>query len=147
MNSPVHFLLILFPLAGTILIIAGILTISRLYGKRSVEVDAECLGVNIKDVHMGIGAGYEHTVYHNTKNPVYRYYYNGKEYISSPLLSSNRPGYHPETGYCKIRINPNKPQKVYSSERKFAGAILIIVGAGWLLIPLLTEFLFTMIHK
>lgn len=142
MTSPAAFLLILFPVGGIILTIAGILIISRLYGKRSVEVDAECLGVNIKDVHMGSSPNDDQTIYHNTQTPVYRYTYQGKQYTSSPLLSSNRPGYHPETGYCKIRINPNKPEKVYSSERKFAGVILMIIGVSWVLVPVLVKFLF-----
>lgn len=53
MTSPAAFLMILFPVLGSILTIAGILTISRLYGKRSVEVDAECLGGNYRRCSNG----------------------------------------------------------------------------------------------
>lgn len=141
MNNTTTFLFMIFTGGGILLLTVGILIISRLYGKRSVEVDAECLDVDIHDVHMSSLSTHDHTVYRNTKNPVYRYYYNGKEYTSSPLLRSNRPGYHPQVGHCKIRINPDKPEIVYSSERKFAGAILIIIGASWLCVPILIPFL------
>lgn len=140
MFTPNLLLLLIFPVGGVIMVIAGILTITRLYGNRSVEVDAECIGITVRDMQMGLTPG-ERTTYHNTKRPRYRYFYEGKEYISSPLLSSNRPGYRPETGYCKIRINPSKPEKVYSSERKFAGIILISIGSSWLLVTILVIFL------
>lgn len=140
MNNPSLFLIILFPVGGIILLIAGILIISRLHGNRSVEVEAECLGVDIRDIQIGTNPS-DRTTYHNAKRPIYRYSYHGQEYVSSPLLSSNRPGYHPKPGFCKIRINPDKPEKVYSSERKFAGTILIIIGISWILVTILVVFL------
>ena len=41
MFTPNLLLLLIFPVGGVIMVIAGILTITRLYGNRSVEVDAE----------------------------------------------------------------------------------------------------------
>ncbi|MDO4619336.1 MAG: hypothetical protein Q4B09_01830 [Lachnospiraceae bacterium] len=73
----------------------------------------------------------------DTKRPVYKYWYNGQYYTSAPMLRSNRKGYRPEYGKCRIRINPDHPEKVYSSERKYAAIILILIGSLYLLMVLI----------
>lgn len=104
----------IFLFGGLAMIIGGILVISRLYGNRSYEADAECTIPN--------------AFYPNPQRPIYRYTYNGKEYKSSPVTVSNRPRYRPVPGPCKIRINPHHPEIIYSAERKFSGTILIFLG-------------------
>ena len=115
---------------GLLLIVIGLVLILRMYGSKSVAVEAWCVEVTSKTEVMGTGT--DRIYIHNAKKPVYRYYYNGQEYISSPLLSSNRKKYRPEPGPCVIRIHPDHPRRVYSPERKFAGGILIGVGVIWI---------------
>ena len=111
---------------GGLLIAIGIGLLIRMYGRRSVEVDAECIDISSKTVHVG---AFPSTKYHNTNVPVYRYRYQGQEYISQPVLRSNRPGYHPKTGPCRIRIDRRHPEKVFSSERKAVAGLLIGMGS------------------
>lgn len=111
---------------GGLLIVISIGLLIRMYGRRSVEVDAECIDISSKTVHVG---AFPSTKYRNTKAPVYRYRYQGKEYISQPVLRSNRPGYHPKTGPCRIRIDRRHPEKVFSSERKAVAGLLIGMGS------------------
>lgn len=115
------------------MIIAGIHTIGKLNDKHSAEIEAECIGIEVKDVCIGNEPG-DRTRYKDTRRPIYRYHYKGKEYTSSPMIASNRPGYKVEKGYCKIRINPKHPETVYSPERRMVGIILICIGAVWKLI-------------
>jgi len=125
-------LLSVFFIGGVLLVLLGILIWRKLWGNRSVEVEAECIDV---DIHTeAIGTGIDRTYFPNAKRPVYQYYYEGRQYTSSPLLASNRPGYKPAQGYCIIRINPKHPEKIYSPERKFVALILIIIGVAWIFV-------------
>lgn len=122
---------------GLALTIFGIHVTAKMYGKHSVEVEAECIGVKVGDETIGISPRYRKH-YFDVKKPVYRYWYRGKEYIGSPTLTSNRPGYSPKAGPCKIRINPDRPESIYSSERKFVSAILISIGISFMVLPWLS---------
>ncbi len=137
--NPALLIFAIFTVIGAFLLWLGIFIIARMYGRHSVEVEAECIEVEVATVRMGsVG---DRSYMPNTKRPVYRYYYEGQQYTSAPLLRSNRPGYRPEPGPCTIRINPAKPHKVYSPERKFAGGILIAIGAVYLILPAVVFFL------
>lgn len=125
-------LLIGFFLGGILMILLGFLIWRRLWDCGSVEVDAECIDVHQQTVALGTGS--DRTFIPNAKRPVYRYYYEGKHYTASPLLASNRPGYAPVPGACKVRINRKHPEKIYSPERRFAARILIAIGAMWVVI-------------
>lgn len=133
-------LVLVFAVLGVALVVAGIWIIARMYGKHAVEVEAECVDVAVGTLEMGSSPG-EKTCFWKVKRPHYRYYYEGTVYCSQPLLQSNRPGYHPQKGPCTIRINPDHPERVYSSERKFAGGILIVIGSGYLLMLLILALL------
>ncbi len=122
----------IFVIIGMFLIGLGIWIDRRAYGKHSVEVEAECIHVEHEDYRTGVGVS-DSTYLHDAKLPVYRYWYNGQYYTSTPMLRSNRRGYNPQLGKCRIRINPDHPEKVYSSERKFASRILIGIGSGYLI--------------
>lgn len=128
-------LLAVFLFGGILLVLLGILIWRRLWGGNSVEVEAECIDLNVHTATLGFST--DRTYFPNSKRPVYRYYYEGRQYIASPRLSSNRPGYNPELGRCTIRINPKHPQKVYSPERKSAAIILIGIGAAWIAVAVL----------
>ncbi len=132
-------LLSVFAGGGMMMVLIGILIWRRLWGNNSVEVAAECIDRNAHTAVIGMGM--DRTYYPNAKKPIYRYWYAGKEYISGPLLASNRPGYQPKLGRCTIRINPNHPERVYSPERKFAALILISIGVMWLLAAVLMAVL------
>lgn len=122
--------IIFLPIAlGIILIGIGIVLLAQMYGPWSTKVDAECIDVSGKSVSLGV---FPRTHYRNTKAPMYRYWYGGKEYLGQPLLRSNRPGYHPKLGPCEIRINSKHPEKVYSSERKSVAGMMIGIGALYL---------------
>ncbi len=133
-------ILIIFTVLGIFLIGLGIGIQRRAYGKHSVEVEAECIEVMREDYKTGVSTS-DSTYLHNAALPVYRYWYNGQYYTSSPLLRSNRRGYRPQLGKCMIRINPDHPERVYSSERKFAAAILIFIGSIYLLMVLIMGFI------
>lgn len=124
---------VLFFILGMGLCLGGIRMILVLYGRNSIEVEAKCIRVDVRDevIHR---VGNQHVRYKNVKVPTYEYYYEGKKYVASPLLHSNRSGYMPEEGYCRIFINPKHPDKVYSTERRMAGGILIGIGILWILI-------------
>ena len=132
-------LLCVFGGGGAFLIALGALILAPLYGWRSVEVEAECVDTIERNVEFG-SAG-DRTVFPGARKPVYRYYYNGVRCTASPMLTSNRPGYHPERGWCTIRINPKHPERVYSSERRFAAAILMGIGACWIAAAVLVGLL------
>lgn len=127
-------LLAVFSFGGGFLILLGLLIWRRLWDSGSVE--AEC--VDLGEHTQVLGVGSDRTYMPRAKRPVYRYFYQGRQYTASPLLSSNRPGYRPKLGHCTIRIHPKHPEKVYSPERKFAALILIGVGSLWLAIAALT---------
>lgn len=124
-SERIHLALAAVAALGGLLIAIGVRLLVCMYGRRSVEVDAECIDISSKTVHVG---AFPSTKYHNTKAPVYRYRYQGQEYISQPVLRSNRPGYHPKTGPCRIRIDRRHPEKVFSSERKAVAGLLIGMG-------------------
>lgn len=121
-------LLIIFGSIGILLIIIGVAMLVRIYFS-SVVVDAEC--INISSSIVSIGA-FPRTHYRNAKAPVYRYQYENREYVSSPIMRSNRPGYRPRLGMCKIRISRKYPDKIFSSEQKLAAAFLIGMGVLYL---------------
>lgn len=125
-SERIHLALAAVAALGGLLIAIGVRLLVRMYGRRSVAVDAECIDVSSKTVHVG---AFPSTKYRNTKAPVYRYRYQGKEYISQPVLRSNRPGYRPKTGPCRIRIDRRHPEKVFSSERKAVVGLLIGMGS------------------
>ncbi len=131
-----YVLLFVFTAVGVLLIGLGTWIHRRMYGKHSVEVRAECIDVNVEDYQSGFKPE-DYTYYKNTNRPVYKYTYDGKEYISQPFLQSNRPGYNPQTGPCTIRINPDHPERVYSTERKYAAMILDGIGIVYLVIALI----------
>lgn len=135
---PAIILISVFIVGGLLLIVLALWIWSKLWGKGSVQIDAECLDINVHTAKTGTGIN--RTYFRNAKKPVYRYYYNGQEYISSPLLSSNRQGYQPETGYCKIWIHPRHPNKVYSYERKAVALILIFIGTLWMVLGIAAIF-------
>lgn len=123
-------------LLGAVFFVAGIVALVlgfRLKRKRegdSVEVDAECIGIKTGSQNMGPSTN--RMVMNNLKLPEYRYSYGGQEYTSSPILASNRPGYNPKVGPCKIRIDPQNPEKVFSSELKWVSILFFILGTAWL---------------
>ena len=123
-------------LLGAIFVVAGIVALAlaiRFKRKRegdSAEVDAEC--VDIKTGSQYMGPSTDRMVMNNLKVPEYRYSYNGQEYTSSPILASNRPGYNPKVGPCKIRIDPQNPEKVFSSELTWVSILFFILGTAWL---------------
>lgn len=123
-------LLIIFGSIGILLIIIGVVMLVHIYFS-SVVVDAEC--INISSSTVSIGA-FPRTHYRNAKAPVYRYRYESREYVSSPIMRSNRPGYRPRLGMCKIRIGRKHPDRVFSSEQKPVAALLIGIGALYLVI-------------
>lgn len=132
-------LLSAFLLGGALLILLGLLIWRRLWDCGSVEVPAECVDLNIHTEMLGTVS--DRTYFPNSRRPVYRYRYEGQEYCSSPLLSSNRSGYEPALGRCTIRINPEHPEKVYSPERKFAALVLIGIGSMWIVVAALALIL------
>ena len=132
-------LLGLFVLFGIAFIGIGIWVMVRMYGKHSVEVDAECVDISVTTETTGVRPA-DYTHYMNVKRPVYRYWYDGKQYEGMPFLSSNRPGYRPTLGPCKIRINPDFPQKIYSSERKFVAALFIGIGLLYVAISVVAAY-------
>lgn len=132
-------LLSVFGIGGVMMVLLGILIWRKLWGDNSVEVAAECIDRNAHTAVIGMGM--DRTYYPDAKKPKYRYWYGGKEYISGPVLASNRPGYQPQPGRCTIRIDPNHPERVYSPERKFAALILIAIGVIWLLVAVLMGIL------
>lgn len=132
-------LLSLFFFGGILLILLGFFIWYRLWNCGSVEVDAECIDVCRETI--ALGGGSDRTWFPNTTRPVYHYYYEGKDYTSSPLLASNRPGYAPALGHCKVRINRKHPEKLYSPERKFAALILISVGGVWIVAAVMLAIL------
>lgn len=111
-----------------LLVLISLWLLSPFFGIGSVRVKAECIRVDTGTAKVGTQPG-EETFFLRAKRPVYRYTYAGKEYESSPLLTSNRPGYKPGTGETEIYIHPKHPERVYSSERRAAAAILLIVAA------------------
>ena len=123
-------------LLGAVFFVAGIVALVlgfRLKRKRegdSVEVDAECIGIKTGSQNMGPSTN--RMVMNNLKLPEYRYSYGGREYTSSPILASNRPGYNPKVGPCKIRIDPQNPEKVFSSELTWVSILFFILGTAWL---------------
>ena len=128
-----------FLVGGIALVLLGWLIWRKLWGNHSVQVQAMCVGVNVSTVRTGVGL--QHTHYQGAKRPVYEYEYQGIKYTGSPLMVSNRKGYRPEPGPCTIRINPKHPERVYSSERKFAALVLIFVGSGWVVAAALMAWL------
>lgn len=136
-----HFTILLIIGLGVMLILLGIWLVARMYGRHSVEVDAECIDISSKTVSCGIQP---RTYYLNAKAPVYRYWFRGAAYLGQPLLRSNRPGYRPKLGPCKIRINPKHPEKVYSTERKYAAGILIGIGVFYLVLVGVVVWIFPM---
>lgn len=120
----------IFALLGVAIIILGIGLLTQMYGRNSIEVDAECVDVSVRDVTMG---ALPRTRYRNTKAPVYRYQFQGREYIGQPILRSNRPGYRPKIGPCRIRIDRRHPEKVFSSERKAVAGLLIGMGVLYII--------------
>ena len=132
------FLPILFIILGIGLIGLGIWILAKMYGRHSVEVDAECVDISSKTVYWGI---WPHRHHLNTKVPTYHYWYSGKEYIGQSTLRSGRSGYRPKLGPCKIRINTEHPERIYSTERKAAAAILILVGSIYLIVVVVANFL------
>lgn len=122
-------LLIIFSSIGILLIIAGIGVLVRMY-RSSAVVDAECIEVRSEAVAVG---AFPRTYYRDAKTPVYRYRYEGREYVGSPFLQSNRPGFHPQLGPCKVRISRKNPEKVFSSERKPVAVLLIGMGILYLI--------------
>lgn len=129
------FILLLFFIIGLIILFIGLNLLKKLKDPYSIEIDAECIDINEKDIK--IGNDFDASYYHNAKTPIYRYYYNDIEYVSSPKLASNRKNYKPKLGHCIIRIDPNKPNIVYSNERKFVANILFGIGISWMLVTLL----------
>lgn len=121
-------LLIIFGSLGILLIIFGVAMLAHIYFS-SVVVDAECINISSSTVSIGT---FPRTHYRDAKAPVYRYRYDNREYVSSPIMRSNRPGYRPRLGMCKIRISRKHPDKVFSSEQKLAAALLIGMGALYL---------------
>lgn len=119
---------------GLFMLLLGLWILSPLWGFRSVEVEAECVAVQTGTASLGKRP--DKTYYPDSKLPVYRYTYQGETYQSSPLLTSNRRGYKPKEGPCTVRINPMHPERVYSSERKFAAAILLSIGAIWIVLAI-----------
>ena len=120
---------------GALMVVLGVLIWRKLWDNQSVQVPAQC--IDVQNYTQTMGMGYDKKHFYHVKKPVYRYYYQGQQYVSSPLLASNRPGYNPTPGPCVIRIDPKNPGKVYSPERKFAAIIVIAVGAVWILVALL----------
>ncbi len=131
----------IFFVLGIFLIGLGIWIQARAYGRHSVEVDAECVEVEESDYKTSADPA-DYTYMKDAKRPVYRYWYQGQYYTSAPMLRSNRPGYHPQLGACKIRINPDHPERVYSSERKFASIILIGIGSLYIIMVIVLWFVF-----
>ncbi len=134
-------LLGLFVLIGLFLIGLGVWIQRRAYGKHSVEVKAECIEVIHEDYKTSIDPT-DYTYLRDARRPVYRYWYNGQYYTSAPLLRSNRRGYRPMTGKCRIRIHPDHPERVYSPERKFASGILILIGSVYILMVIILSIVF-----
>ncbi len=131
----------LFALVGIFLIGLGIWIQARAYGRHSVEVEAECIEIEESDYKDRTDP--QNPVYmRNVKQPVYRYWYQSQYYTSAPVLKSNRPGYRPKLGPCKIRINPDHPERVYSSERKTAAVILIAIGCLYLVMVVVLLIIF-----
>lgn len=135
---------ILFLVLGAGLIIGGFYMTRVLHGHGSVEVEARCIYVEKKD-EVVTGVGNRHYRFRNVKVPMYEYYYEGRRYVSSPMLHSNRPGYQPQEGPCRIFIHPGQPEKVYSSERKAAGMLLSGIGIGFCLIGLAAVVTFAIV--
>lgn len=125
-----------FLLVGIGLIWLGIWLVTRMYGKHSVEISAECIDINIHDSYHETrdDDGLTTVVVKDLKLPIYRYWYHGKEYVSQPILASNRKGYKPQLGKCYIRINPAHPERIYSTERKAAAKLLVGIGIMYLAI-------------
>jgi len=122
---------LVFLIGGAFLVLLGFFIWRKLWDNYSVPVEAECIDLN--EHTEKVGTGIDKTYFYDAKHPIYKYIYEGNEYISGPKLSSNRPGYKPKVGNCIIRINPENPKIVYSSERKFVAIILILIGSIWIL--------------
>lgn len=135
---------VLFFVLGVGMIVGAVHMIRVLHGHGAVEVEARCIYVETKD-EMVKGVGNQHYRFLNVKIPTYEYYYEGKRYVSEPMLHSNRPGYQPQEGPCRIFINPRQPQKVYSSERKAAGMILSGIGILFCLVGMVAAVVFAVI--
>lgn len=90
-----------FVLFGIAFIGVGIWVMVRMYGKHSVEVDAECVDISVTTETTGVRPA-DYTHYMNVKRPVYRYWYDGKQYEGMPFLSSNRPGYRRLLDHAKF---------------------------------------------
>ena len=138
---PQHILSALFLGAGIILVLFGIWFVARMYGRHSIEVDAECIDISSETTGYGV---FPRTYYLNAKAPVYRYWFRGTAYIGQPLLRSNRPGYRPKLGPCKILINPKHPERVYSSERKHVAGIMIGIGLLYLVLVVVAVWILPM---
>ncbi len=130
------FIMIIFLVVGIFLLVLGIMIRQRMYGKHSVAIDAICIEVEENDVKTNDGIMY------GAKRPLYRYEYNGKQYTSSPSLQSDRTEYQPKLGKCRIRINPNHPERVYSTERRFVSDILIGIGTAYIMITIIIVIMF-----
>lgn len=138
---PQHILLGLFFGAGIFLILLGIWFVARMYGRHSIEVDAECIDIPSETVGYGV---FPRTYHLNAKAPVYRYWFRGTIHIGQPLLRSNRLCYRPKLGHCKIRINPQHPEKVYSPERKHVAGIMIGIGVLYLALVVVAVWILPM---
>ncbi|MCD7822157.1 MAG: DUF3592 domain-containing protein [Clostridiales bacterium] len=137
MNTTLGYLLLLpFFVLGVFLILLGVWIGARMYGKHSVEVDAECVDVSTETVRMGTGPG-DYTYYKDARLPVYRYRYNGVMYTSQPVLRSNRRGYRPALGPTTIRVNPEHPERVYSPERKYVRILLVSIGGAYVVLSVI----------
>lgn len=136
-----NILLGLFFGIGIILILLGIWFVARMYGRHSIEMDAECIDISSETTGYGV---FPRTYSLNAKAPVYRYWFRGTAYIGQPLLRSNRPGYRPKLGPCKIRINPKHPERVYSSERKHVAGIMIGIGLLYLVLVVVAVWILPM---
>ena len=115
---PIVVLVILFCF-GAGLFIGTIIFRKRKKEKCTYAVQAQCIDLR-KDP--------EESLY----SPVYKYYYNGREYIYESRTSSNAKP--PElNGYREIKINPENPDEVwmtnYSIVFSFVGIMLMVISS------------------
>ncbi len=137
----------IFVLMGLILILTGCFIHRASHNrKKIVEINANCVEVKVEDYYY-YGTSEHPKVMKNAKTPIYEYSYNGKSYRSSPAVHSNLPGYHPEEGPCKIRINREEPEKIYYSQRGFVPKLLAGMGIAFIACTIvITLFLLPMIR-
>ena len=132
----------LFIYLGIFFILLGLFFYRRLLGIGSVKIYAELFNVKdgtIEIIGHGHVGGRYHPMYqryiYGLKTPQYRYKYEGRFFIGTPSLFTNRASYNPLPGPCYIYINPKKPTHVYSPELKGVLHILAGMGLAFIILP------------